>query len=140
METKQWDCKCTGWHLSQGIKCGGCQKNDAAQSNRCPLRPLAGRCVVRKLSPPSVSPGGVLLLPEWKGKRGKKVEQKVQVGVVCAVGPGRKLESGELTPSTIRVNDKVIFSTLAGSQEYERDGQVWTLLNQHDVLGRVEKV
>ncbi len=96
--------------------------------NPCPLRPLAGRCVVRKLSPPSVSPGGVLLVPDWKGKRGKKVE------------PGRRLEDGTLTPSTIRVGDRVIFSTLAGSQDYERDGQVWTLLNQHDVLGRVEKV
>ncbi len=109
-------------------------------SEKCPLRPLAGRCVVRVLTPPDKSPGGILLLPGWKGKSGKAKKEKVQVGIVTAVGPGRKLESGELTAPTIRVGDRVLFGTLAGSQEYEADGRTWTLLNQHDVLGRVERV
>lgn len=70
------------------------------------LKPLGNRVVVKRSSH-TVSKGGILL-PET-------AQEKPKTGEVIAIGPGKTLDNGQLVPMQIKVGDKVLFSTYAGS-------------------------
>lgn len=67
-------------------------------------KPLGNRIVVEVEEEPTVSPGGIALLPPVE-------EPRQSLGTVIAVGPGRRhKKTGKLIPTTIRVGERVAFS------------------------------
>lgn len=66
------------------------------------LQPLRDNVVVKMDKAPEKSVGGILL-PE-SGR------EKPQEGEVLAVGPGIELDTGVLSPLTVKVGDKIVFS------------------------------
>ena len=57
---------------------------------------------------------------------------------VLAVGPGKQLDNGKLSPMDIKVGDRVIYSKYGGT-EIKLNGDEVVVLRQDDVLGVVER-
>ncbi|MCK8265756.1 co-chaperone GroES, partial [Erwinia amylovora] len=65
------------------------------------MRPLHDRGIVKRKEVESKSAGGIVLTGSAAGKSPR--------GEVLAVGNGRILESGDVTPLDVKVGDVVIF-------------------------------
>jgi chaperonin GroES len=93
------------------------------------LRPLHDRVVVERKEEEKTSAGGIIL----SGTAAEKPSQ----GVVIAVGPGKKNDSGEVAPMGVSVGDTVIFGQYGGS-EVKIDGQEYLILSENDIFGVIE--
>jgi len=93
------------------------------------LRPLHDRVVVERKEEEKTSAGGIIL----SGTAAEKPSQ----GVVIAVGPGKKNDSGEVAPMGVCVGDTVIFGQYGGS-EVKIDGQEYLILSENDIFGVIE--
>ena len=71
------------------------------------VKPLGNRILVKRAEP-KASKGGILLPDSSK--------EKPKQGEVIAVGPGKIDESGRLEKMQIKVGDKVIFGSYAGTE------------------------
>lgn len=74
----------------------------------------------------SLSMKGKILLPE-------SAKEKPQRGVVIAVGAGKVDSQGKLHPLSVKVGDRVLFSSY-GQNEYKLDGQNYLILSEEDLL------
>ena len=95
------------------------------------LRPLSDRILIKREAQEAKSRGGIIL-PE-------NAQKKPQIGTVMAVGPGRMNKDGTVTPLTLKVNDKVLFTSWAGD-EFKDTKHKDELLVMHetDVLAVME--
>ena len=89
------------------------------------FRPLYDRVVVKRLSAEDKTSGG-LILPE-------SAKEKPQQAEVLAVGPGRRTDSGELRPVSVKVGDRVLFGKYSGD-DVKIDGQDMIILKEEDLL------
>ena len=89
------------------------------------LRPLHDRIVVEAAPKEEKSAGGIIL-PDT-------AQQKPQRGKVLAVGPGKRLDSGQLAPLDVQVGDHVLYGKYGGS-EVSVGGVDYVLLRAEDVL------
>ncbi|KAI3434992.1 hypothetical protein D9Q98_003044 [Chlorella vulgaris] len=71
------------------------------------LLPLMDRVLVEKIAPPAKSMGGVLL-PD-------SAVQKINSATVVAVGPGRRTNTGDLVPMSVKEGDKVLLPDYGGT-------------------------
>lgn len=92
------------------------------------IRPLHDRLVVRRVEEETTSAGGILLPGSAK--------EKPQQGEVLAVGDGLYID-GQLRPLAVKVGDKVIFGSYAGST-VKIDGEELLILNESEVFGILE--
>lgn len=91
------------------------------------IKPLGKRVLIRRCKA-ETSRGGILLPDTAK--------EKPQEGEVLAVGPGERKECGSLTPVALKIGDRVLFSTYAGTQvKGEREDDEYMILSEDDVLG-----
>ena len=60
-------------------------------------------------------------------------KEKPREGEVVSIGAGRLLESGERAPMQIKVKDRVIFGSYAGT-EIKFDGAELLIMSEDDVL------
>ena len=88
--------------------------------------PLSDRVMIRSAGVKEVSEGGIII-PDMA-----KEKQRGQ-GVVVAVGEGRYNEHGVLLPMKIKVDDKVIYGKMAGS-EITVDHIDYVIVRESDVL------
>lgn len=104
----------------------------AAQVADVALRfePLGARVLVRQDAANAETAGGIIL-PE-------SARPKPLQGVVLAVGPGRRLENGELQPCELEVGDVVVFPGFAGS-EVRVEGIDLLVIEVAAVLGRFRR-
>lgn len=93
------------------------------------LTPLHDRIIVRAASKEQVSSGGIIL-PD-------SAQEKPQRGEVLAVGPGKRLDSGQLAPVDIKVGDTVLYGKYSGT-EVSVSGEDFVILRADDVLAIVE--
>ncbi len=70
------------------------------------LRPLHDRVIIKREEEEKTSAGGIVL-------PGSATE-KPSRGEVIAVGAGKKLDNGELSPMAVKVGDKVLFGKFSG--------------------------
>ena len=89
------------------------------------IKPLFDRIVVERSEGESISAGGILL-PD-------AAQEKRQEGIVIAVGGGRALEEGGLTPLELKVGERVLFSKYAGS-EVKLDGKTYLVMREDEIL------
>lgn len=88
------------------------------------IKPLGNRVLIKRSKP--LSAKGGILLPETS-------KEKPKEGEVIAVGPGKYDESGTLKPVELKVGDKVLFSTYAGTEVKLEDEEL-LILSEDDVL------
>ncbi len=93
------------------------------------IQPLHDRIVVEAAAKEEKTAGGIIL-PDT-------AQEKPQRGKVLAVGPGKRLDSGQLAPIDVAVGDTVLYGKYGGT-EVKVDGQDYIILRADDILGVVE--
>src|SRR5271154_1283318 len=89
------------------------------------LKPLHDRIVVEAAAKEEVSAGGIIL-PD-------SAQEKPQRGTVLAVGPGKRLDSGQLAPVDVKVGEVVLYGKYSGT-EGTVDGKDYVILRADDIL------
>ena len=93
------------------------------------VRPLNDKIVVKRLEAEEKTKGGIVLPDTAK--------EKPKEGIVKRVGSGKLLDNGERAPLQVKEDDRVIFSSYAGT-EIKIDGEEYLIMNEDDVLAIVE--
>jgi chaperonin GroES len=97
------------------------------------FEPLYDRVLVRRFTEDIQPQGGVIIPDAAK-------EQPLE-GEVLAVGPGRRNEAGEFTPSgalLVKFGDHVLFGKYAGT-EIKIDGEELLVMREEEILGVTER-
>ncbi len=89
------------------------------------IRPLHDKIVVKRTEAQEATKGGILLPDTAK--------EKPREGVVVSVGEGRLLDNGERASFQVQKDDRVIFSSYAGT-EVKVNGEELLIMNEDDVL------
>ncbi len=92
------------------------------------LKPLHDRIVVEAAPKEEKSAGGIIL-PDT-------AQEKPLRGKVLAVGPGKRLDSGQLAALDVQPGDHVLYGKYGGT-EVTVDGKDYVILRAEDVLGVV---
>jgi chaperonin GroES len=90
------------------------------------FRPLHDRVLVKRIEAEQKTKGGIIIPDSAK--------EKPQEGLVVAVGPGGRDESGKLIPTDIKTGDKVLFGKWSGT-EIKLDGEELLIMKESDIMG-----
>lgn len=91
------------------------------------LKPLGNRVLVQRCKAQTTKGG--ILLPD-------SAQEKPKEGEVLAVGPGKVDESGNRNTLSVKVGDKVLFSSYAGTEIKNPENQEeYLILSEDDILG-----
>lgn len=92
------------------------------------IQPLGKRVLVKRTKP-AKSKGGILL-PDTAQEAPKE-------GEVIAVGPGKRDEQGRLDPVTVKVGDRVLFSSYGGTEVKlpDQEDAEFLILTEEDLFG-----
>ncbi|GAB4160712.1 MAG: co-chaperone GroES [Planctomycetota bacterium] len=93
------------------------------------LRPLGDKVIVKRLEAEEKTKGGIILPDTAK--------EKPKEGKIMAVGRGRVLEGGKVVEPSVKVGDRVIFSSYAGT-EVKVDGEEFLIMSEDDIQAIVE--
>jgi chaperonin GroES len=93
------------------------------------IQPLYDRIVVKRIEEKEKMHGG-LHIPD-------SAQEKPQEGEVIAVGKGKRLDDGKLTPLDVKVGDRILLGKYSGS-EIKLDGQDYLIVREDEVLGILE--
>jgi chaperonin GroES len=93
------------------------------------ISPLQDSVVVRRTEEETTSAGGIVL-------PGSATEKPAQ-GEVLAVGPGKRLESGETQPVDVKVGDTVVFGKYASNTVKIGDEEL-LILGESEIYGVIE--
>lgn len=95
------------------------------------IKPLGNRVLIER-SKAQTSKGGILL-PET-------AKEKPKEGTVVATGPGKTDENGKVIPLQVKVGDKVLFSSYAGTEIKNLESELdYLIMTEEDLLGILEK-
>jgi chaperonin GroES len=92
------------------------------------IRPLGNRILIKRAKPKTTKGG--IILPESS-------QEKPKEGEVIAVGPGKIGTDGQKEAVQLKIGDKILFSSYAGTEvknTTEEDGD-YLILTEDDVLG-----
>ena len=89
------------------------------------IRPLQDRILVKRVDEEEQTSGGIIIPDSAK--------EKPQDGLVVAVGPGKTLESGEVSKPGVKKGDRILFSKYAGT-DVNVDGDEHIIIREDDVL------
>lgn len=90
------------------------------------IQPIRDHVLIKRSDPAKKTAGGIYL-PETS-------KEKPAEGVVKAVGSGRVMKDGTRRALSVKVGDKVAFSTYAGT-DVKVEGEDYTILKEEDILG-----
>ena len=93
------------------------------------IRPINDKLVVKRLEAEEKTKGGILLPDTAK--------EKPKEGKVVAVGEGKLLDNGNRAELQVKEDDRVIFSSYAGT-EIKIEGEDYLILDEGDILAVVE--
>ena len=93
------------------------------------IRPLHDKVVVRRLEAETTTASGIVIPDNAK--------EKPQQGEVVAVGPGKKLDNGEVQAMGLKTGEKVIFGQYAGNT-VKIDGEELLIMGESEVYGVIE--
>jgi chaperonin GroES len=91
------------------------------------IKPLGNRIVIER-EEAKATKGGILL-PD-------SAQEKPRQGKVVAVGPGKTDDKGRHRAVELKVGDKILFSSYAGT-EYKSNDRDFLILSEEDVLAVV---
>lgn len=93
------------------------------------VKPLGNRVLIQR-SKAQASKGGILL-PD-------SAQEKPKEGVVVAVGPGKCDDQGKCEPLNVKVGDRILFSSYAGTEVKNLESNAteeFLILSEDDILG-----
>lgn len=91
------------------------------------IEPLYNKVLIKPLDEEEVTASGIVL-PETVDK------EKPMQGEVVAVGGGKLGKNGQVTPLTVKVGDKVLFTKYA-PDEVEIDEEEYLVIEEEKILG-----
>lgn len=91
------------------------------------IKPLNNRVLVKRAKAQTTKGG--IILPDT-------AQEKPKEGTIVAVGPGARDEEGTVHPLTVKIGDRVLFSSYAGTEvkNAEADDE-YLILSEEDILG-----
>lgn len=95
------------------------------------FRPLQDRILVKRLENNENKTSGGIIIPDT-------AKEKPQEGEVIAVGNGKRLDDGKVSPLDVKVGDRILFGKYSGS-DIKIDGVEHLILREEEVLGIIEK-
>jgi chaperonin GroES len=90
------------------------------------VRPLHDRVLIKRIEEQETVRGGIIIPDTAK--------EKPQEGEVIAVGTGKRLENGQVTPLEVKAGDRVLFGKYSGT-EIKLDGEEMLILREDEILG-----
>jgi chaperonin GroES len=93
------------------------------------VTPLGDRVLVKRVQADEKTKGGIILPDTAK--------EKPREGLVVAVGKGKLLDNGSRQALQVKTNDRVLFSSYAGS-EIKLDGEELLILGEDEILAVIE--
>jgi chaperonin GroES len=93
------------------------------------LKPLHDRIIIEAAAKEEKTASGILL-PD-------SAQEKPLKGTVLAVGPGKRLDSGQLAPVDVKTGDVVLYGKYSGT-EVTVGGKDYIILRADDVLAVME--
>ena len=93
------------------------------------LKPIGDKIIVERIEPESKTKGGIVL-PD-------NVKEKPKEGKIIAIGEGKLLDNGSRVSPSVKVGEKIIFSSFAGS-EVKIDNKEYLIMNEEDILAVLE--
>lgn len=93
------------------------------------LRPIHDKVVIERTEAEEKTAGGIVLPDTAK--------DKPQQGSVIAVGPGKTLDNGGRSEPNVKVGDRIIFSSYAGT-EVKVEGKAYLILSESEILAVIE--
>jgi chaperonin GroES len=94
------------------------------------FRPLHDRVVVRRIDSEEKTAGGIIIPDNAK--------EKPSEGVIEAVGPGARDQSGTIVPPDVKVGDRILFGKWSGT-EVKLDGKDIVIMKESDIMGVITK-
>src|ERR1700679_1087254 len=94
------------------------------------IKPLRDRVIVRRLGEEEKTKGGIIIPDSAK--------EKPQEGEVIAVGSGKVLDDGKVSPLEIKKGDRILFGKYSGT-DVKIDGEELLMMKEEDILGIIEQ-
>ncbi len=94
------------------------------------FRPLHDRVVVRRVDSEEKTAGGIIIPDTAK--------EKPSEGIVEAVGPGARDDSGKIVPPDVKAGDRILFGKWSGT-EVKLDGKDLLIMKESDIMGVITK-
>jgi chaperonin GroES len=89
------------------------------------VKPLGDRVLVKRLEAEKQTKGGIIIPDTAK--------EKPREGKVISVGDGKVDDNGKRIPLAVKANDKVLFSSYAGT-DIKIEGEEFLIMKEEDVL------
>ena len=89
------------------------------------ITPIGDRVVLQRVEAEETTKGGIILPDSAK--------EKPREGVVIALGSGRQLKDGTRAKFSVKKNDRVLFSSYAGT-EVKLEGEEFVILSEDEIL------
>lgn len=93
------------------------------------INPIGDKILIKRLEAEEVTAGGIVIPDTAKDKPAE--------GKVIAVGSGRLLSNGERIEFQVKKNDRVLFSSYAGS-EIKIEGEPHLVMSEDEILAVVD--
>ncbi len=91
--------------------------------------PLNDKILVKRLEAEEKTAGGIVLPDTAK--------EKPRQGKVISLGAGKRLDSGKLAPFQVKVGDRVLFTSYAGTEVTVDNGE-HLIMTEDDILAVIE--
>lgn len=93
------------------------------------VRPLNDKILLKRLEAEEKTKGGIVLPDTAK--------EKPKQGEIIALGDGKRNDKGERIPFQVKVGDRVIFTSYAGT-DIKISGDEYLVMTEDDILAVVE--
>ena len=93
------------------------------------FRPLHDRVIVKRVEEEEKTSGGIIIPDAAK--------EKPQEGKVIAVGKGKILENGKVSPLDVKKGDRILFGKYSG-QDIKIDGEEHLIMREDDILAIIK--
>lgn len=94
------------------------------------IKPLGDRVLVKPIQEEQKTKSGIII-PETVG------EEKPDQGEIIAVGEGKRSDSGDIIPLSVKVGDKVIFSKYS-PDEIKIDDEEYFIISESNILAVIK--
>ncbi len=96
------------------------------------LKPLSDYVLIRPIEDEAVTSFGLVLPANMENK------DKIKKGEVIAVGPGKRLESGAISPISVSVGTKVMYKEGWSVEKIKIDGVEHPIVQEQDLMMIIE--
>jgi chaperonin GroES len=93
------------------------------------IKHLHDKVLIKRISEEEKTKGGIIIPDTAK--------EKPMEGKIVAVGQGKRLDDGKLSPMAVKKGDRVLFAKYAGT-EVKINGEEHLILGEEELLGIVE--